>query len=197
MRKLYRSSDDRVLVGICGGFAEYFNVDATLIRIVWLLFSFFGGYGILAYILALVFIPERPGTHFSYHPSDVIPGKESPWSYVFLALIIIFILRGIPLFQGLIQMLFSGIFRLIPVLVVLGILYLLASRREEAVPFQNLRWHISQTDRFILGVCGGIGETFKIEPVIVRLAWALGTLFVGPLGVILYILAYFLLSKTK
>ncbi|NOZ75031.1 MAG: PspC domain-containing protein [FCB group bacterium] len=56
-------------------------------------------------------------------------------------------------------------------------------------------WHLSNTDRLFLGVCGGLGESLNLEPVIIRIIWALGCLFIGPIGIILYFLAYYFLSK--
>ncbi len=58
-KKLYKSSDDIKLAGVCGGIAEYFDVDATLVRLLWIVFSVMGGGGILAYILAMIIIPSR------------------------------------------------------------------------------------------------------------------------------------------
>ena len=58
-KKLLRSVDNRMVCGVCGGVGEYFNVDATLIRLVWVLASLFGGSGLLAYIIAAIIIPEE------------------------------------------------------------------------------------------------------------------------------------------
>ncbi|MFT4105799.1 MAG: PspC domain-containing protein [Lacrimispora sp.] len=60
-KKLYRSDTDKMLCGVCGGIAEYFNVDATLIRLLWALLTCMGGAGIIAYIIAAVIIPRRLG----------------------------------------------------------------------------------------------------------------------------------------
>ena len=57
VKKLYRSAANRWLGGVCGGIGEYFNVDPTLIRLVWILFLFAGGAGLLAYIIAWIIIP--------------------------------------------------------------------------------------------------------------------------------------------
>ena len=59
MKKLYRSLSDRKLAGVCGGIAEYFGIDSTLIRIVWALIALSGA-GILAYIVCALIIPEKP-----------------------------------------------------------------------------------------------------------------------------------------
>ena len=58
-RKLYRSSRDRLLCGVCGGIGEYLNVDPTLIRLVWAILAC-SGTGFLVYLLAAVIIPQEP-----------------------------------------------------------------------------------------------------------------------------------------
>ena len=58
-KKLYRSVSDKKLAGVCGGIAEYFGLDATLIRVGWALVSL-SGTGILAYIVCALIIPQKP-----------------------------------------------------------------------------------------------------------------------------------------
>ena len=59
-KKLYQSSTDKKLAGVCGGIAEYFNIDSTLVRLGWVVFSLLGGSGLLAYIIAAIILPDRP-----------------------------------------------------------------------------------------------------------------------------------------
>ena len=59
-KRLYRSRKERMLGGVCGGIAEYFDVDPTLVRLAWVLFTFAGGAGIVAYIIAWIIVPEAP-----------------------------------------------------------------------------------------------------------------------------------------
>ena len=59
MKKLYKSKGNRYIAGVCGGIAEYFNVDPTVVRVLWVIFSLMGGTGILAYIAAALIIPEE------------------------------------------------------------------------------------------------------------------------------------------
>ena len=59
-KKLYKSSNDKVLAGVCGGIAEYFAVDAVIVRMMWIVFTLMGGAGLLAYIIAMIIIPENP-----------------------------------------------------------------------------------------------------------------------------------------
>jgi phage shock protein PspC (stress-responsive transcriptional regulator) len=60
-KKLYRSKTDKKLAGVCGGIGKYFSIDPTLIRLGVVLFTLFGGCGLLAYIIAAFVIPEEPG----------------------------------------------------------------------------------------------------------------------------------------
>ena len=59
-KKLYRSRDDRWLAGVCGGLAEYFNLDPILIRVLFILFGFAVGGGVLIYIILWLIIPQAP-----------------------------------------------------------------------------------------------------------------------------------------
>ncbi|HIX60225.1 MAG TPA: PspC domain-containing protein [Candidatus Blautia gallistercoris] len=57
-KRLYKSSANYMLCGVCGGIAEYFNIDPTLVRLGWVLLACMGGSGILAYIVAAIIIPN-------------------------------------------------------------------------------------------------------------------------------------------
>lgn len=57
-RKLVKSGNDRIICGVCGGLAEYFGIDVTLVRLAWAVFVIAGGSGVLAYIVAALIMPE-------------------------------------------------------------------------------------------------------------------------------------------
>lgn len=57
MKKLTRSTN-RMICGVCAGIGEYLGLDATVVRLLWVLFSMMGGAGLLAYIIAAIIIPE-------------------------------------------------------------------------------------------------------------------------------------------
>ena len=59
-KKLYKSNQNKMIDGVCGGIAEYFGTDPTVVRLIWALFSLMGGSGILAYIIAAIIIPRSP-----------------------------------------------------------------------------------------------------------------------------------------
>jgi len=58
-KRLYRSKHDQKISGVCGGVAEYFEIDSTIVRLLWLVSVFALGTGVLLYIIAAIIIPER------------------------------------------------------------------------------------------------------------------------------------------
>jgi phage shock protein PspC (stress-responsive transcriptional regulator) len=60
MKKLYRSREDRIIAGVCGGIAEYFEIDPTLVRLVTLVLIFAFGLSIWVYPILWLIIPEKP-----------------------------------------------------------------------------------------------------------------------------------------
>jgi phage shock protein C len=60
-KKLYRSKKDRMIGGVCGGFAEYLNFDSTILRLVWAIIVVFTGVlpGVIVYVIALIVVPEE------------------------------------------------------------------------------------------------------------------------------------------
>ncbi|MCD8149507.1 MAG: PspC domain-containing protein [Clostridiales bacterium] len=59
-KRLYKSEDNRVICGVCGGVGEYLGVDPTIVRLIWALLVIFAGFGFWIYILAAIIIPRQP-----------------------------------------------------------------------------------------------------------------------------------------
>lgn len=59
-KRLYKINRGKMVDGVCGGVAEYFGLDPTLVRLAWALFTAMGGSGIIAYIICAVVIPREP-----------------------------------------------------------------------------------------------------------------------------------------
>ena len=70
MKKLYKSSTEKKISGVCGGIAEYFDIDPTVVRVVFALFCLGGGSGILLYILAAIIMPDAP------FPEDIYTSEK-------------------------------------------------------------------------------------------------------------------------
>ena len=58
-KRMYRIEQGKMLAGVCGGIAEDFDVDPSLVRLAWVLFCAMGGSGVLAYIVAAIIIPKK------------------------------------------------------------------------------------------------------------------------------------------
>ncbi len=59
MKRLYRRTDSKKIAGVCSGLGEYFNVDPTLVRIIFLLVTFFWGFGVLVYLVCWMAMPSK------------------------------------------------------------------------------------------------------------------------------------------
>ncbi len=99
-KKLYRSRKDSVIAGVCGGIAEYFEIDSTLVRLLAIIVVFLGGVGVIAYIIAWIIIPQNPDQQVDSdreHTQDEKnnmsqeEGKRDNNRYVWGGLILIFL----------------------------------------------------------------------------------------------------------
>ena len=86
MHRLERSADDRVIAGVCGGIAEHFAIDATIVRVVAVVLTLFGGAGLLLYAVAWAMIPEQ-GHRRSYADAWLRHPGWQPWVGIVLILI--------------------------------------------------------------------------------------------------------------
>ena len=69
-RKLYRSTSNRQLAGVCGGLAEYFSLDPTLIRVLFVILAVLGGSGVILYIALWIIVPSNPERTLAWCPPD-------------------------------------------------------------------------------------------------------------------------------
>lgn len=63
-KKVYRSEKNKKIAGVCGGLADYFGIDPTIIRVIWAIFIFVYGGGLLAYILCWLLIPKESELYY-------------------------------------------------------------------------------------------------------------------------------------
>jgi len=69
-KKLYRSQKDRMIGGVCGGLGEYFGIDPTIVRLLFVFFSLTGGPGLIAYLIFLIVVPDQSSTVSSPRASE-------------------------------------------------------------------------------------------------------------------------------
>lgn len=104
-KRLYRSSTDKMLFGVCGGLGDYFDIDPVIIRLLFVALAFAGGIGILIYIIAGIIVPEdtaKKTTNSSTKIEEkveksekVILKKNFSAGELFFALILIFLGLGL------------------------------------------------------------------------------------------------------
>ena len=197
-KRLKKSRKNKYIFGVCGGVAEYFEIDSSIVRILWVISIFIGGAGLAAYLVAAILMPRSEEDE-----KEISKEKAARRNNVGL------IVGGILIFFGLLFLLeqfrfFSLNFRwwnldrfvyfpwdlIWPlVLIFLGIIIAVGRpKREEIlqrVKGKNL--FRSKTSRKISGVCGGLGEYLDIDPTIIRIAWVIITILSGViLGIIIY-----------
>jgi phage shock protein C len=134
MKQLYRSKVDRKVAGICGGLAEYLEMDPTLIRVIWLSAILLGGSGLILYIAWWLIVPDNP--------------QE------------------------------TGELNLRPL-------------HTHMPPLRR-----SRTNKIIAGVCGGLGNYFRVDPVLIRIAFIILTMGIG-WGIMFYIILWVAVPQEK
>ncbi len=79
-KKLTLSRRDKKIAGVCGGFAEYLDLDPTLVRLLWVALVFFAGWGVIAYLVAWIVMPLGPEVTEERAPSTApaIPPVPNP-----------------------------------------------------------------------------------------------------------------------
>ena len=60
-KRLYKDHSDKKLCGVCSGIAKYFNIDPTIVRLIWTVLVVCAGTGALAYIICAIVMPDEPG----------------------------------------------------------------------------------------------------------------------------------------
>ena len=214
-RKLYRSRVDRMIGGVCGGIAEYFSIDVTVVRILWVLAAFFNGMGILIYLIFLVLMPENP-------EQKAVPKEERARSQnTGLIIGIVLVVFGLSLiFRHPFNLFwnFQWPFRAFwffswdffwPVLLILfGIWYIFytmqkeeaageaKAREPESKVADEKKLTRSKTDKMIGGVCAGLARYWNIDVTLVRVGFVFLAIVTNVvLAIVAYIVALIVIPE--
>jgi phage shock protein PspC (stress-responsive transcriptional regulator) len=214
-RRLYRSVTNRHLAGVCGGVAEYFNIDPIVVRVIWFFSIFAHGIGILAYIAAWIIVPENSRAAVMPSPPRAQNNAQYILGAVLVVLGVIFLAdrfdwdflvpwhwdRFLPYWFNW-GVLFSVF------IILLGMLLIFRPGQnatetpsftlgpaETAGPNPQAETRITEKrlirvvpERMIGGVCGGIAKYFNIDPSLVRIGFVVITISSGMIiGIVTYI----------
>ena len=203
MKRIVRTRDDSVLAGVCGGFGQYFNLDSALVRLLWVFFTIFGGSGVLAYLVAVFIIPDE-STAKDVTPRRLIDGlneKTILWSVLLVLVgIILFFQHGNFINSIWRHFWNSGINVLLSLIIISVGVYLLYQKRQKISTVfglgSEMPLSLSEKDKQLAGICGGIAESIGMDSTIIRFFWVYGTIMSVGIGLILYfVLALVLPNK--
>ena len=198
MQRITRSQSDRLLTGVCGGVADYFSIDPTVVRLIWIFFTLFGGSGLLAYIIATLLIPDSNSQERFFKLDSL---KSNPlWGVLFIFSGLILFLQYDDIFYLFWASFWGNFINISIAFVLLGIGIYLLYNRQSQIKSNNKNvlanpLHLSIDDKKFAGVCGGLGESLVIDPNIVRVLWVFGTFMSIGVGVLLYIVLALILPE--
>ena len=202
MKRLVRTRDDSVLAGVCGGFGQHFNLDSALVRFLWVFFTIFGGSGVLAYLVAVFIIPDE-STAKDVTPRRLMDGineKTILWGVLLVLVgIILFFQHGDFINSIWNHFWNSGINVLIALIIIGAGVYLLYQERQKISTMFGLGSEtplsLSEKDKQLAGICGGIAESIGMDSTIIRFFWVYGTIMSVGIGLILYFILALVLPK--
>jgi phage shock protein PspC (stress-responsive transcriptional regulator) len=201
-----------MIAGVCGGIADYLNVDPTAVRVGWILLSILPFIpGIILYIIAWFVIPKQPAGE---------QPKSAPASSLTVTAFMgfFFVAIGALIFLGNLDVLdweewwdFSWEFVLPLVLIAVGVFFITRPARavEELAPEPERRHRAtsepnagkalrrSRTDRKVGGICGGLGAHLGIDPSLIRIAFVFFTLWPFGLGAVVYLIMLLVIPEEE
>jgi phage shock protein PspC (stress-responsive transcriptional regulator) len=213
IKRLYKSKTDRMIDGVCAGIAEYMSIDPTLVRIAFVLLLLYGGFGLILYLVGLIFMPTAPAGFVAKTDERPQPSQRSNtlfWGVLLVSAGALWLLSNMGFVVWHRWWGFSWSVALAVLLILAGVAFLFGgrsyvsssgapvkkrSRTRKAQDAFLPEWpqaggklYRSRTGRKILGVCGGLGNYFAIDPTILRLLFIVAVLASGGLMIIPYLI---------
>jgi phage shock protein C len=208
-RKLYKSSTDKMIGGVCGGLGQHFNIDPTVLRIAWVGIAlltmpvgmFIGG---LAYLASYLIIPQNPDEAGLVETEDLamdddegpaepfrdIQSNNMVWGIV-LVLLALVVLTNSDFMSWRLPI------TIIPIAIIGGLIYCIIKYRPLLVDvlkgLTHRRLYRLTDEKKILGVCAGLADSFQVDPTLMRLGWVLVTILTGGPGILIYLVMAFIM----
>ncbi|HEX3074019.1 MAG TPA: PspC domain-containing protein [Ignavibacteriales bacterium] len=193
-RRITRSARNRFLLGACGGLAEFLHIDPIVFRLVFIIAFAFTYWTAAAYLILAFFMPEPSAREIENAQGEVNPrfGKSS-------LITLIFVLFGVYYFADYMSFFGAfGVFNLLqsaapPSMLALAAYYYYKYGTAEpaAESDKPKEYCLSNTDRKMGGVCGGLAEYLNADPSTIRAIWTLFSILTLGIGVALYLIFLF------
>lgn len=190
VKNLHKVKKDSLIAGVCTGIAKYFGIEPVIVRVIFVISIFLGGWGIAAYIIAALLIPSEK--NITPSRDNAAPGNNYAKTitgslFVFTGLFFIADNFG---FTG--SLLFYGMpgFLIVPALLIFSGVFILI-KINDFQPFKSgtrkAKFFRSKNDRRLLGVCGGLADYLNVESNNLRMFWIIFSFITMGTGLILYI----------
>ncbi len=204
-KRLFKSRANKIIAGVCGGLAEYFDVDPVIMRVLFVLLAFFGGSGFILYIACAIIMPKPvidvAGMEASVESRSTNARKLFGIALIIGGAIILFSNLGLFSFLHMWDISWSLVFPVLLILLGMAIIYYRQAERAPAAeqpadfqaeqpppaapPYRTFRR--SRTDKKLGGVCGGLAKYFSIDSTLLRLLYIILCLASFGAGIVLYI----------
>jgi phage shock protein C len=204
-KRLFKSRTNKVIAGVCGGLAEYFDVDPVIMRVLFVLLAFFGGSGFILYIACAIIMPKKllniEGPEALVQSRSANARKLFGIALIIVGTIVLFSNLGFFSFFHVWDVSWSLVFPILLILLGMAIIYYRQAERtpaaeqpadsqaEQAPPpaAPNRIFRRSRFDKKLGGVCGGLAKYFSIDSTMLRLLYIILCLASFGAGVVLYI----------
>jgi len=204
-KRLFKSQTNKIIAGVCGGLAEYFDVDPVIMRVLFVLLAFFGGSGFVLYVACAIIMPKRVINLGDMEGPPAESRSTNARKLFGIALIVggaivLFSNLGMFSFLHMWDISWSFVFPILLILLGMAIIYYRQAERTPAadqpsdVPFETpppaapyRTFRRSRTDKKLGGVCGGLAKYFSIDSTLFRLLYIILCLASFGAGIVLYI----------
>ncbi|HTY09786.1 MAG TPA: PspC domain-containing protein [Bacteroidota bacterium] len=202
-KRLFKSRTNKIIAGVCGGLAEYFDVDPVIMRVLFVLLAFFGGSGFILYIACAIIMPKQmidiAGMQAPIQSRSTNARKLFGIALIVGGAIVLFSNLGMFSFLHLFDFSWSFIFPILLILLGMAIIYYRQAERGPAEPPADVQTEMpppsapyrvfrrSRTDKKLGGVCGGLAKYFSIDSTLLRLLYIILCLASFGAGIVLYI----------
>jgi phage shock protein C len=195
-KKIFKIRNGRIIDGVCSGFAAYAGIDPIWVRIAWAALALAGGIGVLAYLLGMYLFPREEGE------AQYTPVSRQGTGFLVSGIILVcvgavVILRVVGAVSFSIWDPWGVAFSVLWPLCLIGgggfLIYIYwRESSDRKTPFRR-----STDDRMVLGVCGGLGGCFNVDPNMFRFMFALVIILSRGIGLIVYLLIGMLMPQAE